>query len=133
MDDCDEPDSEVRGTAVWIVEDDISVRESLTILLESLGFAVTVFASGRNFLTDARRSQASLVILDQHMPEMDGLTIIEAMRRDGDSIPVILITGRLDVQIAARAAALGTIAILEKPFSATNLFQLLHGCLEPSP
>lgn len=117
------------GALVCVVDDDMSVRDSFRTLLESLGFAVTTYASGRDILADDRRRQASCFIVDQHMPEMDGLSTLEALRREGSAVKTILITGRLDAEIAARAMALDVGAILEKPFSVTRLLEVIptHG------
>ena len=114
---------------VCVVDDDESVRDSFRTLLESLGFAVATYASGRDVLVDNGRRQASLFIVDQHMPEMDGLTTLGGLRREGSSVPTILMTGRLDPEIAARAMALDVDAILEKPFSVARLLELIraHG------
>jgi two-component system response regulator FixJ len=125
-------DSSAVGALVCVVDDDKPVRDSFRTLLESLGFAVTTHASGRDILVDERRRQASCLIVDQHMPEMDGLTTLDALRREGLGVLTILMTGRLDPQIAARAAALEVDAILEKPFSATRLIELIRTHREPT-
>jgi two-component system response regulator FixJ len=117
---------------VCVVDDDESVRDSFRTLLESLGFAVTTYASGRDILVDDGRRQASLFIVDQHMPEMDGLTTLGGLRREGSSVPTILMTGRLDPEIATRATALDVDAILEKPFSVARLLELIRAHSKPS-
>ena len=124
---------DVAGALVCVVDDDAAVRDSFRTLLESLGFAVMTHASGRDMLLDARRHRANCFIVDQHMPEMDGLATLGALRRDGSGGLTILVTGRLDAEIAARAAALGGVAILEKPFSATRLLALLRTGGRPVP
>ena len=120
------------GALVCVVDDDESVRDSLHTLLDSLGFAVTTYASGREMLADARRHQASCLIIDQHMPGMDGLATLGALRGEGSDVPMILITGRLDAEIAARAKALDVGAVLEKPFTAARLLELIRGPGEPT-
>jgi two-component system, LuxR family, response regulator FixJ len=119
------------GALVCVVDDDESVRDSYRILLESLGFAVTTYASGRDVLADERRHQASYFIVDQHMPEMDGLATLGALRGERPDAQTILITGRLDDEITARAMALDVGAILEKPFAALRLLELLIVPREP--
>jgi FixJ family two-component response regulator len=120
------------GALVCVVDDDESVRDSFRTLLESLGFAVTTYASGRDVLVDDRRRQASLFIVDQHMPGMDGLTTLGGLRHEGSGVPTILMTGRLDPEIAARATALDVDAILEKPFSVTRLLELIRAHSKPN-
>lgn len=128
------PEAAERGRAgalVCVVDDDEPVRGSFRALLESLGFAVMTYACGQDMLIDERRRQASCYIVDQHMPEMDGLTALGALHRDEPGALTILTTGRLDAVIAARAAALGGGAILEKPFSAARLLDVIRGRDEP--
>jgi FixJ family two-component response regulator len=117
---------------VCVVDDDDGVRDSFRTLLESLGFAVTTYACGRDILADERRHQARCVIVDQHMPEMDGLATLGALRREGSGVPTILISGRLDAEIAARAAALDVAAILEKPLCVPRLLELIRTAREPT-
>jgi two-component system response regulator FixJ len=124
-------ESSDAGALVCVVDNDESVRDSFRTLLESLGFAVTTYASGRDVLVDDRRRQASLFIVDQHMPEMDGLTTLRGLRREGSGVPTILMTGRLDPEIAARATALDIDAILEKPFSVAQLLELIRAHSKP--
>jgi two-component system, LuxR family, response regulator FixJ len=90
---------------VCIVDDDVGVCDSLSVLLETHGFAVLTYASGAEFLKDDRRRTAKCLVIDQHMPGLDGLDVVGKLQRDGVSLPAILITGRLDAGIAQRAGA----------------------------
>jgi len=114
---------------VLIVDDDASVRDSLSVLLETLGFEVRAYGSARGLLADDRRHDAGCLVIDQHMPGMDGLVLLAALRREGAGVPAILITGRLDPDISARAAELGVDAVLEKPFPARRLIELVGASL----
>lgn len=114
---------------VCIVDDDASVRDSLSTLLETLGFTVHVYGSGREFLADGRRRDAGCLIVDQHMPGIDGLQTLAALRGSNPELPAILITGRCDPGIAARARALGVTAILEKPFRMAELVETVRAGL----
>ena len=120
----------LRPDPVAIVDDDSSVSHSLTALLEILGFETLAYASGGEFLADERRRRLRCLILDQHMPGMDGLALLAALKAEGVSAPTILITGRLDAAIAERADRLGVLAVLEKPFSAARLVELIRGALD---
>ena len=116
---------------VCVVDDDESVRDSLRVLLESLEFEVMTHGSGREFLADDRCRHAGCLIVDHHMPGMDGLSTVAALQRDGAAVPTILITGRLDPEIVTRAKQLGVNAILEKPFPATRLLELVRANVRP--
>lgn len=117
---------------ISVVDDDPSVRDSLGVLLQALGFDVSTYDSGSQFLADDRRRNTGCLIIDQHMPGMDGLTVLAALRRDGEHLPAILITGRSDDLMAARAAALGVTAVLEKPFSVPRLVELVRAGMDPA-
>jgi FixJ family two-component response regulator len=100
-------------------------------LLETYGFEVVAFNSGREFLADDRCHQAKCLIIDQHMPGLSGLDVVAELRRQRVSLPTILITGRLDGAIAERADRLGVLATLEKPFPVAQLVELVGGALGP--
>ena len=114
---------------VCVVDDDPWVLDSLSALLGAHGFAVLTFGSGTEFLADKRRQSAGCVILDQHMPGIDGLATLAALRHEGFVGLAILATGRADATIAERAAALGAPVTLEKPFATGRLIELIHANL----
>jgi two-component system, LuxR family, response regulator FixJ len=74
---------------------------------------------------DTRRLRAKCLIIDQHMPGLDGLDVVGELHRAGVSLPAILITGRLDAAVNRRACELGVRAILEKPFPVARLVELV--------
>ncbi len=115
---------------IGVVDDDASVCDSLGVLLETYGFAVLTYTSGGQFLADEQRRRLGCLIVDHHMPEMDGLDIVAALKREGISVPTILITGRLAEGIRARATALGVAAVLEKPFPVARLIELVRAGLK---
>jgi two-component system response regulator FixJ len=115
---------------VCIVDDDVGVCDSLSVLLETHGFNVLSYASGAEFLKDDRRRTAKCLVIDQHMPGLDGLDVVGKLQRDGVFLPAILITGRLDAGIAQRAGALGVCAVMEKPFPVARLVDLIGSCLQ---
>ena len=119
---------DARGP-VCIVDDDVWVCDSLSVLLETYGFAVLAYASAAEFLNDDRRRAAKCLVIDQHMPGLNGLDVVRTLQRDGVLLPAILITGRLDAGIARGAAELGVRAILEKPFPVARLVDLVGSAL----
>ena len=103
---------------------------SLKFLLEVVGYQVVVHASARGFLND-RASRPACLIVDQHMPGMTGLDLTQTLRDDGDTIPVLLITGSPSPAIVARAAQLGIVNVLEKPPKRPTCWDL--SALTPDP
>jgi two-component system CheB/CheR fusion protein len=101
--------------AIIIIDDDDAVRDSLKTLLSLDYDDVKDFASCRKFLAGCRPGKNDALILDIHLPEMSGFELMEQLTARGIHVPVILITGRPDQRIRARAAELGAIALLDKP------------------
>ena len=118
---------------VCVVDDDDMVCESLTLLLQTQGFAVVSYGSGTELLRNEQQVDAKCLIIDQHMPGISGLDALAALRRKGTALPAILITGRPDSAISERARALGVRAVLEKPFRMARLVELIGGTLDPPP
>ena len=84
------------------------------------------YASGIEFLADNRHDPFGCLIIDQHMPAMDGLDVLTVLRHEAIVVPTILITGRLDAATAARANELGVVSLLEKPFCVARLLELIR-------
>jgi two-component system response regulator FixJ len=102
---------------VYIVDDDEAVRDSLQILLESVGLKAVTFSSGMPFLEAASSLAPGCVLLDVRMPDMDGLEVQERLNAKGVRLPVIVITGHGDVPVAVRAMKAGALDFVEKPFT----------------
>lgn len=116
---------------IFIVEDDDGVRDSLRLLLECEGFIAQEFASARQFLDAGRPGDGDCLILDVHMPGMSGLDLLERLRRRGDMLAVIVISGRPDTATRNRAQAAGAIAMVEKPYGPEELIDLVRLALDP--
>ena len=87
------------------------------------------YTSGAELLADDRRRTAGCLLVDQHMPGMNGLDVVERLQKEGVHIPTILISGRLDTSIRERAAILGVTSVIEKPFAADRLVELIRTAL----
>lgn len=116
---------------VCVVDDDSWVCDSVSVLLEAYGFRVLTYPSGAAFLSDDGCRNAACLIVDQHMPGLDGLDLVAELHRQEIALPTILITGRLDAGISQRADELGVLAILEKPFPVSRLVELVRSTLGP--
>ena len=110
---------------VYVVDDDASVRESLSSLMRSAGMAVELFASPFDFLAKEKLGDLSCLVLDVRMPGLDGLALQQRMTTLGVEIPIIFITGHGDVPVAVRAMKAGAIDFLNKPFDDTDLLNAI--------
>jgi two-component system, LuxR family, response regulator FixJ len=111
---------------IFIIDDDDATRDSLRLLLESEGFDAQEFAAGEPFLEAARPVDGDCLVLDLNMPGMSGFEVLEALRRRGDPLPVIIVTARLDGASRNRALAGGALAVIEKPPRVDELLTLIR-------
>src|ERR1051325_2103149 len=116
--------SKPATSTVCIVDDDEAVRDSLSLLLESSGFATCSFESADAFLLSGAPDMACL-ILDLHMPGTSGLELLRLLRRRGLSQPVIVVSGRRDPMLDAEVHAAGASDVLSKPFNDEVLLNLV--------
>ena len=112
-----------------VVDDDESVRESLPDLLREFGFAARAFASAQDFLSSDYLDKTRCLILDVAMPGMSGLEVQEELKRRGQAIPVIFITGQKDEEIRKQAFSQGAVNFLYKPFSDSALLEAVNAAL----
>src|SRR5215472_9167264 len=117
---------------VFVVDDDISVRESLELLICSEGWQPEVFASAQEFLSHPRAPVPSCLVLDVNLPELNGLDLQRRIARDRTDMPIIFITGYGDVPTTVRAMKAGAVEFLTKPFSDDVLLNAIRNALERS-
>lgn len=117
--------TDIRPT-IYVVDDDESVRESMSSLLRSAGMQVAVFSSALEFLNHKDLQAFSCVVLDVRMPGMDGFGLQERLSAQGRDIPIIFITGHGEVPLAVRAMRAGAIDFLNKPFEDTDLLNAIE-------
>jgi two-component system response regulator FixJ len=111
---------------IYIVDDDSAVRDSLRALLEAFGMDVRDYGSAKAFLADPYGNKRGCLILDLHMPEMSGIELLEVLRERDSSLPVIMFTGRGDINLRDRAERSGAIALLAKPVDTELLLQTIQ-------
>jgi len=111
---------------VFVVDDDLSVREALQSLVGSAGFNVEAFASAQAFLARRRPEEPSCLVLDVGLPDLNGLDLQKRMAEANREIPIVFITGRGDVPTSVRAMKAGAIEFLIKPFSDGDLLDAIQ-------
>lgn len=114
---------------IAVVDDDESVRRSTRRLLESFGYRAAVFESAEGFLRFGQLQDTSCLVLDVHMPDMDGLQLQSQLAAEGSGIPVIFITAYDDQESRRRAMQAGAVAFLGKPFTDQQLLQAIRSAL----
>ena len=118
------------GKLVSVVDDDVSVRESLPDLLRSFGFEVAPFASAEAFLESDSPGRTRCLILDISMPGMTGPELQEELIRRGDDIPIVFITAHSDDRVIPRLLERGAVACLYKPLDETAVVEAVDAALE---
>ena len=115
---------------VFVVDDDASIRELLTWLMQRNGLAVRAFSDAREFLAAYVPDQPGCLVLDLHLPGMNGLELQQYLKAQGVLIPVIFLSGGADVPRAVRAVREGAVDFIEKPFDYKRVVELVGECLE---
>jgi RNA polymerase sigma factor (sigma-70 family) len=124
------PSSDAIREAVYLVDDEASVRTALTRLLRSEGFRVRSFGTAEEFLAAAQPAEASCLIVDLYMPGLGGLDLQDLLAQHGLEMSVIFISGRADVEASVRAMKGGAIDFLQKPISDHTLFAAVRSALD---
>lgn len=120
---------ELTKDLISVVDDDESIRRTITLLIESFGFRAEAFESAESFLRSGQQHNTSCLILDVQMPNMNGLQLQSQLAATGCSIPIIFITAHDDKESRGRAMQAGAVAFLGKPFSDEQLRQTVRSAL----
>jgi two-component system, LuxR family, response regulator FixJ len=120
---------EIKPT-VFVVDDDAAVRDSLRMLLKSVGLPVEVFESGQEFLDADRDDRPGCLVLDIRMPGMSGLELQVKLNERHSILPIIFITGHGDVPMAVEAMQAGAVDFIQKPFRDQDLLDRINQALE---
>jgi FixJ family two-component response regulator len=114
---------------VFIVDDDASVRDALSLLLSLRGYTTATFASAEDFLSAIQPASQGCVVLDIRMPGMSGLELQRCLRDAGPALPVIVITAHGDVAAARQAFLADAVDFIEKPFDGEQLLAAIETAL----
>jgi two-component system, NtrC family, C4-dicarboxylate transport response regulator DctD len=115
---------------VLLIDDDLSMRQSMEQALELAGFSVSTFAAAEEALADAGPGFNGVVVSDIRMPGMDGMTLLQRLRDIDPELPVILITGHAEVQLAVEAMRRGAYDFIAKPFAMQGLAAVLRRAMD---
>jgi RNA polymerase sigma factor (sigma-70 family) len=115
---------------VYIVDDDVDVREGVSALLQSVGLKVVALSSTVEFLTHKRSEEPSCLILDVRLPGLSGLDFQAELAKAQNEIPIIFITGHGDIPMSVKAMKAGAIEFLTKPFREQDILDAVRVALE---
>lgn len=115
----------VSSRPVLVLDDDPAVRSSLKFSLEVEGFAVRDYSRASELLEDMQASQAACIVLDYHLPEMNGLDMLARLRAQHVAVPAVMITTNPSIAVRQRAAAAG-VPIVEKPLLGNALVESIR-------
>jgi FixJ family two-component response regulator len=117
---------------VFVVDDDVSVRESLELLIKFAGWQPLTFASAADFLAYPRTVTPSCLVLDVSLPDLNGLELQKLIASDRRDMPIIFITGHGDVPMTVQAMKAGAVEFLTKPFDDEVLLSAIRNAIKRS-
>jgi len=117
---------------VFVVDDDVSVRESLELLIRRAGWKPETYSSAQDFLVRPRDEAPSCLVLDVELPDLNGLDVQERVVADRADLPIIFITGHGDIPMSVRAMKAGASEFLTKPFDRDVILDAIRRALERS-
>jgi FixJ family two-component response regulator len=117
---------------VFVVDDDISVRESLELLIREQGFEVETFATAQEFLAHPRAIVPSCLVLDVSLPGLNGLELQKRLSAEQQDMPIIFITGYGDIPMTVQAMKAGAVEFLTKPLADHVLIQAIRSAMARS-
>jgi len=115
---------------VFIVDDDVAVRDALALLLGLKGYRTAIYSSAEDFLGSYRKEWRGCLVLDIKMGGMSGLDLQARLNAQGSELPIIVITGHGDAASARTALKSGAVDFLEKPIDEVQLVAAVHAALE---
>src|SRR4051812_33351116 len=125
-------DASLRQPTVFVVDDDVSVRESLESLIRFAGWEARTFASAAEFLSCPAVAAPNCLVLDVGLPDLNGLDLQKSVAAHRSEMPIIFITGAGDVPMTVRAMKAGAVDFLTKPFGDELLLAAIRQAIEHS-
>ena len=119
-----------KGSIVFVVDDDASIRDALSNLLRSVGIRVETFASTAEFLRQPKTECPSCLVLDVRLQGASGLDFQAQLAESNSNIPIIFITGHGDIEMSVKAMKAGAVDFLAKPFREQNLLDAVSAALQ---
>jgi FixJ family two-component response regulator len=116
--------------AVFIVDDDVSIREALKNLFRSVGLKVETFATAQEFLSSRRGDAPGCLVLDVRLPGLSGLDLQRTLAEAEIEIPIVFVTAHGDIPMSVRAMKLGAVEFLTKPFRDQDLLDAVHQAIQ---
>jgi FixJ family two-component response regulator len=117
---------------VFVVDDDVSVRESLELMIRTAGWQPETFGSAKAFLDRTRAPVPSCLVLDVSLPDLTGLDLQQRLGADRGDLPIIFITGHGDIPMTVQAMKAGAVEFLTKPFDDSMLLSAIAGAIDRS-
>jgi two-component system response regulator TtrR len=115
---------------VFLVDDDAAVRDALELVLRTAGLTVAAFDSAESFVRAYSPDLPGCLVLDIHLPGMDGLALQDKFAQEGISLPIIMISGQGDIATAVGTMRKGAVCFIEKPFDTEDLLRLVREALD---
>lgn len=122
-------DSEASSQIVFVIDDDASMRDAISRLLNAVGLNTQTFASAREFLSSDLPDVPGCVVLDVRLPGLSGLDLQREMFERGIHVPIVFITGHGDIPMSVRAMKAGAVEFLTKPFRDQDLLDAVRSGL----
>jgi two-component system response regulator FixJ len=114
---------------IYVIDDDVAMRDSLSFLLDAAGFDVTLFETAAKFLDALPGLEFGCVVSDVRMPGVDGIELLKRMKSGQSPLPIVIMTGHGDIPLAVEAMKLGAVDFLEKPFEDDRLIGMIEAAI----
>lgn len=122
----------MNDALIHVVDDEADVRDAVAMLLRSVGLACAQYGSAQQFLDEYRAGRPGCLLLDVRLPGMNGLDLQTRLAGSGFALPIIIMSGHGDIQMAVRAMRAGALDFIEKPFHDQALLDRVHEAIASS-